>query len=310
MDEAVAGALVDAAAHRLSESGVESPRSEARLLLAHVLDVGRTELLAHPERPVDRSARDRFDALVERRAAREPFAYLVGYREFYGLRLAVDRRVLVPRPETELLVEQALAVLDRLGRDAPLVVDVGTGSGAIACAVAAQAPRARVVAVDRDADALAVADANRRALGLADRVQPVRGDLLGWLRTPADLVLANLPYVPSGRIPTLMQEVSRFEPHGALDGGSDGTEPIRRLLAEARHLTRPGGSILLEIDSEQAEPLRQAAPWATATVLGDLAGLPRLLRLDVRDPHPHSHQDAPHEDVPRQTGHDATGLDA
>jgi release factor glutamine methyltransferase len=244
--------------------------------------VSRAVLLAFPERPVDPRAAERYVELVERRAAREPFAYLVGEREFYGRPFLVDRRVLVPRPETETLVEEALRLLGRSRRAGhrPLVVDVGTGSGAIACTVAAEAPHARVAASDVSADALAVARENRDRLGLGGRVALVRGSLLAWLRTPADLVLANLPYLPASRLPALMPEVAAHEPHVALFAGDDGFDLIRALLDDARRALRPGGSLLLELDPEQVALVRDAAPWAAdVSAIRDLLGHERVVRV-------------------------------
>lgn len=277
--------VLTAATSRLRAAGIAGAPAEAQLLLTAALGMPKTAVLAHPERAIGGSERDRFWALVARRARREPFAYVVGEREFYGLTLLVDRRVLVPRPETELLVEQALARLADLrarGVGRPLVVDVGTGSGAIACAVARHAPDARVVAVDRSAAALRVAALNCRRLEAAERVRLVQGDLLTWLGSRPDLVVANLPYVPTARLGALMPEVSRFEPWGALDGGPDGTDAIRRLLDQARELVRPTATILLELDPDQVERVRAMVRSATVEVLPDLAGVPRVLRVGPR----------------------------
>jgi release factor glutamine methyltransferase len=213
---------------------------------------------------------------------------VIGEREFYGRSFLVDRRVLVPRPETEILIEAALQVLEQRHEGVPkgvpapaLVVDVGTGSGAIACTLALEAPAARVVACDVSVDALVVAAANRDRLGLGQRLALVRGGLLSWLREPADLVVANLPYIPAARVPTLMPEVALWEPHLALDGGDDGLDLVRVLLADAPRIVRPGGTILLELDPEQMAPARVLLPDARATVIPDLAGLDRVLRLEL-----------------------------
>jgi release factor glutamine methyltransferase len=241
-------------------------------------------VLAHPERTLTGTEVERLAALVRRRARREPFAQIVGRREFYGLNLAIDRRVLTPRPETELLVEEGLRIVEEMqarGVGGLLVVDVGTGSGAIALAVATHAPAARVIGVDVSGEALEVARTNHAALDLTSHVNFVRADLLGWLRRPVDLVLANLPYLPTERIPDLMPEVARYEPRAALDGGADGLDLVRRLLGEVACLVRPGGSILLELDPEQVEPARALLPAWAGTVLADLAGDARVLRLDA-----------------------------
>jgi release factor glutamine methyltransferase len=276
--------LAGEAARMLRDAGIEQPRAEARWLLARVLDSSGSALLAHPDQTVPSALIERFREAVQRRVRREPFAYVVGERELYGHTFVVDRRVLVPRPETETLIEEALSVLAARphGNAAPpLIVDVGTGSGAIACTVALEAPAAAVVACDLSADALKVASINRMRLGLRERLPLVRGSLLTWLHRPADLVLANLPYIPSARIPTLMPEVAAWEPHLALDGGSDGLDLIRTLLEDAPRVLRPGGTILLELDPEQVEPARALLPGAASRVIRDLAGLDRVLRLDL-----------------------------
>jgi release factor glutamine methyltransferase len=246
-----------------------------------VLGVTDADLLGHSDRHVPPEIAREYEELVTRRASREPFAYVVGEREFYGRRFVVDNRVLVPRPETETLVEVALEAIRETAGPSPLVVDVGTGSGAIACTLALEAPDCLVVGSDVSADALAVAARNRARLGLDGRLGLVRGGLLDWLGEPADLVVANLPYLTTARVPTLMPEVSRWEPRLALDGGADGTDLIRRLLSDTLRVVRPGGSILLELDPEQIEPVRSLLPCASSRVIRDLAGLDRVLRLDV-----------------------------
>ena len=279
-------ALLKDGATQLRRAGIEDALREAELLLSRALGAPKTALLAHPDSSVGAADVERFRELVARRAQREPFAYILGQREFYGRTFAVDRRVLVPRPETELLVEHALAVIARLaatGRSSQLVADVGTGSGAIACTLALEAPRIHVVASDTSAQALAVAALNREQYGIDERVSLVQGDLLSWTGGPVDLVVANVPYLPSGRLPDLEPELG-FEPRLALDGGPDGAEPARRLLRQAPRLLRAGGAVLLELDPPQIERLRNACPGATASVIIDLAGLPRVLQLDFPSP--------------------------
>lgn len=276
--------LVAEAVQILRDAGIEQARLEARWLLAHVLNISESSLLAHPDAAIDPDGASHYHQAVRRRARREPFAYIVGEREFYGRAFVVDHDVLVPRPETEILVAEALAVLKVrtfMSSQSPLVVDVGTGSGAIACVLAGELPSAHVFASDVSSEALAVAALNRDRLGLRDRLQLVRGNLLGWLRQPADLVVANLPYIPSARLPTLMPEVAEWEPRQALDGGPDGLDVVRALLTDARRVVRPGGTILLELDPEQMDPARALQPGAASTVIRDLAGLNRFLRLDL-----------------------------
>jgi release factor glutamine methyltransferase len=292
--------LLAAASLRLHEAGLEDARAEARWLLSRVLGLSTSELILQADTVPPPALAEQYQEAVRRRAAHEPFAYVVGEREFYGRSFLVDRRVLVPRPETELLIEAALATVAswrreeshperRLPARPVTVVDIGTGSGAIACTVALEAaiiaPAARVIACDVSPEALAVAAANRDRLGLVDRLSLVRGSLLAWLGEPADLILANLPYIPSARVPTLMPEVSKWEPHLALDGGPDGLDLVRDLLADAPRIVRPGGTILLELDPAQMAP---ASSWMTgllpgtrSSVVQDLAGLDRVLRLDL-----------------------------
>jgi release factor glutamine methyltransferase len=277
-------ALVGEAAAAFDAAGLEQPRAEARWLVAQLLSLTDSALLAHPDALVAPADAVRVLLAIQRRAAHEPFAYVVGEREFYGRSFVVDRRVLVPRPETETLIDEAVAILkhqQRSGSASPLVVDVGTGSGAIACTLALEAPFARVVACDLSADALTVAAQNRARLGLSGRLALVRGSLLSWLRAPAELIVANLPYIPAARIQTLMPEVAEWEPRLALDGGPDGLDLVRVLLANATRTMRSGGTILLELDPEQMTPAAALLPDAASRVIPDLAGLGRVLRLDL-----------------------------
>ena len=277
---ATAGAALAAGRAALARAGIDSAALDAAVLLAHLLGVERAGLLAHPERPLDAATRAAYAALLARRAAGEPVAYLTGGREFMGLDFAVDRRVLIPRPETEHLVEAALAHLRAGPRPAPVAVDVGTGSGAIAVSLALALPRLRVIAADVDAGALIVARANADRHGVADRVRLVRGSLLDWLGRPVDLIAANLPYLrPDQANPSIA-----WEPAAALYAGVDGFALYRDLLAQAPSRLRPGGRLLAEIDPGQAElaltTAAQVAPGWPASVQPDYAGRPRLLVLD------------------------------
>ena len=265
---------------RLQESGVEEAALEAGVLVRHVLSLDRAGLLARPETPLAPAQAAALEALLARRLRREPLAYVLGRREFHGLDFRVTADVMVPRPETETLVDEALAWAR--ARPAPVTIaDVGTGSGCIAVTLAVRLPDARLLAADVSAAALAVAEDNARRHGVAERVRLLHGDLLQPLPGPVDLIVANLPYIPSGRIDGLQPEVRDYEPRGALDGGPDGTDLLRPLLRQAGAHLRPGGAVMLEIDEEQgatmSEEARRAFPAAAVHVLPDLSGRDRVL---------------------------------
>jgi release factor glutamine methyltransferase len=221
--------------------------------------------------------------LIERRAHSEPLAYLLGSVEFYGRPFAIDRRALIPRPETELLVERALRVLAE-EQGSPLVVDVGTGSGCIAATLALEAPHVRVVGSDVAANALGLAAENVRRHALECRVPLVRGNLLSWLRATPRLIVANLPYVPRAALAELPVDVRCFEPLPALDGGPDGAELIVGLLDQARELGF--GQLLAEIDCRHARVVKSAAasrfPARPVAILPDLSGRERFLLVGPR----------------------------
>lgn len=272
-------------ADTLSRAGIPDAGLEAEVLLRHVLCVGRAEFWASIQQRLPASAEDRMQALVDRRIDSEPLAYITGRREFYGLDFSVDSSVLIPRQETELLVEKALDFCSTRGPDArPRVADIGTGSGAIAIAIARHAPSATVYATDVSPSALTTADVNRRRHGVADRVHLFEGDLLDALPCPVDLVVSNPPYIRTADIARLAPEVRR-EPRASLDGGGDGLDIARRLLSRARGYLRPGGRVLLEISPEQLNAVREAA---TRLLLGarvsfhrDLLGLPRVVEIQL-----------------------------
>ena len=273
-------------AHRLEREGVDSPRLDAELLLAHVLDSNRASILAWSERQLTPKQLTRFRDLVVRRASREPLAYIVGHREFYDLGLAVDARVLIPRPETELLVEQALHIAQqRPGR--LKIADVGSGSGAIAVTLAVHLPLALIYALDDAPGPLAVTAENARRHAVANQVRCLQGDLLGPLPEPVDLITANLPYVTTEEWAKLPPEIHDFEPRDALDGGPDGLTLIRRLLITARDHLKPGGSILVEIGASQGEDVVTLAqdhvPGASLRLIQDYAGLDRLVVITIQD---------------------------
>jgi len=278
---ATIGSLLAEGTARFAAAGLACAPQDARRLLGAVLGIDELALYLEPQRPVDAEATARFHAVVERRATHEPVQHLLGYEEFRGLRIVVTPDVLIPRPETEGLVERALELLaDRAGA---IVADIGTGSGAIACALASARADLEVLAVDRSLGALSVASENVRGLGLAARVRLLAGDLfgpLGSLGGSLDMIVANPPYLPSGIIPTLPVEVERFEPHLALDGGPDGLRVLRRLVAEAPRFLRPGAWLVTEIGEEQAGPLASLMAAEGFSRIGarrDLRGVERYI---------------------------------
>ncbi|MBI4216136.1 MAG: peptide chain release factor N(5)-glutamine methyltransferase [Chloroflexi bacterium] len=267
----------------LAEAGVPEPAPEANLLLGHALGLPQTALLARLNDPVPLQAADRLAPLLARRLGREPLAYILGRWGFYGLELAVDRRALIPRPETELLVEQGLEFLARLQSPAPLAADIGTGGGAVALALARHCPRAKVYAVDSSAEALALAAVNCRQHSLAAQVILLEGDLTAPLPEPVHLLLANLPYVKDADWDALEPEVRCYEPETALRGGPDGLAVLRRFMAMASDKLLPGGAVMLEFGAGQRDAVLALAryhfPAAAHTVWPDLAGRPRALGM-------------------------------
>ena len=271
-----------AATERLERARCDSPRLDAELLMAHSLHLTRTQLYARCHQVLSTSQEDVFAALVERRAAREPLAYIVGHKEFYRHDFVVDRRVLIPRPETEHLVEQALAEVRRWAPNGPFrLVDVGAGSGAIAVSLAVALPGVHVLAADASPEALAVAADHVRRHRAEGRVQLVQSDLLDSVPGPLDLICANLPYISAAEWPDLAPEITRFEPKTALLAGPDGLDAIRRLIAQAAARRPAPRALLLEIGSTQGAAVtalaRVAFPHAEVFIVKDYAGLDRVV---------------------------------
>ena len=294
---ATVDALLRDAVDRFRAAGSGSPRLDAELLLANVLGIDRTGVLAHPDAPVGDAAAARYAEVVARREAGEPVAYLRGVQEFLGLAFGTDERALIPRPETEQLVELAEAdIVDRLtsaprppGAPQIRVIDAGTGSGAIAVALAVRLRRRRmldevdILAVDDSAATLDLARENAVGHAVGDRVRFAIADLVPATETPFDLVLANLPYVATDDLAGLGPSMS-FEPRHALDGGPDGLDVIRRLIGLLPDILYQRGVALLEIGADQADAVRALAAalpggWS-CSVEADLAGLPRIARLE------------------------------
>jgi release factor glutamine methyltransferase len=282
------GRLIAWAHPYLNEKQVAAPRLSAELMLAQVLSLSRVDLYLRFEQPLSPEELARFKALLIRRRAQEPLAYILGQREFYGLTLQVTPAVLIPRPETEHLVEEAL----RLLKDAPnpRLLDLCTGSGAVALACAHERPDLTAVASDLSPTALEVARANAQALNLADRVTFLQGNLWEPL-APAggffDLITANPPYVTADEWNRLSPEVRDFEPRSALVSGPSGLELIQQILAGARAFLRPLGWLLIELGSTQAPQAvrlaQQTGSFLTTHVVKDLAGLDRVLACQSKD---------------------------
>jgi release factor glutamine methyltransferase len=271
------------ASEALRRAGTENPAREADWLLAPALGLSPLALVVEGGRRLPPALVERAWEFIARRAAREPLQYILGTQEFRGLEFVVTPDVLIPRPETEILVEETLKAMSGLPR--PVIADVGTGSGCIAVAVAQECPAAAIFALDLSEKALAIARSNATRHGVRPRIRFLRADLLGACASSGgglfDVVASNPPYIRDGDLDGLQPEVSRYEPRLALAAGSDGLAVQRRLLAEAPSLLKPGGSLLLELGCGQAEAVlgmaRSGANWASVECRTDRAGIERVL---------------------------------
>jgi release factor glutamine methyltransferase len=266
---------------RLQAACVAEPGLEASLLLSHVLAKTRGQVYADPRAGLSRAKAAEYLALVQRRCHREPTAYITGSKSWRDLDLYVDRNVLIPRPETELLADLAIQITHELALPRAVVADIGTGSGALAIAIARAVPKATVYALDNARSALRVARCNVDAFAPGN-VQVLESDLLAALPEPAQVVVANLPYIPSGEIAQLAPELA-FEPRSALDGGADGLRPIAALLEQAGRCAHTPRALILECGHNQAPAIRALATaiWKSAriSVHHDLAGVGRMVTI-------------------------------
>lgn len=280
--------LIRRTADYLAGKGVETARLDAEVLLADLLSLDRVQLYLNFDRPLNSDELANFRDRVRRRAAREPAAYITGRKEFYSLELAVGPEVLIPRPETELLVEETV----RLARDrwpdirGLRLVDLGAGSGALALALASEIEEATVWALDASGPALKVALANAKRHGLAGRIRFLQGDLLESLAEKGlfHLIAANLPYVPRAAFADMAPEVREYEPRLALDGGEDGLDLIRRAAGQARGRLEPGGALLVEIwptHGREIQALGERHGYARVRIIKDLAGRDRVAVLEA-----------------------------
>jgi release factor glutamine methyltransferase len=271
----------------LAVKGVEPPRLQAELLLAHLLGLPRMRLYLNFERVLTRTEVDGFRELVKRRGRREPLQHIVGSTSFCGLEMAVDRRVLVPRQETEILAELGWQFLQQLSTFNPqpsTALDLGTGSGCLAIALAVKCQAAQVWASDVSPEALGLAKQNAARRNVAERIQFLHGDGFSPLpeKLQFDLVISNPPYIPTAEIELLQPEVRDFDPRRALDGGPDGLVLFRRLAAEAGEFLKPGGRMMLEFGDGQAEAVRnifESQQWIVEAVKNDYSHRPRSLIL-------------------------------
>lgn len=263
----------------LADSNIEDASLEGELLLRHVLEINRTQLYLELERDFNPTSEEMLARLIERRLQGEPSFYIIGHREFYGIDFHVNHDVLIPRPESELMVEKALMLARN--RTISTIADIGTGCGAIAISLALNLPGVKIYATDISAAALEVAVANCRKHGVTDRICFLQGDMLEPLPEPVDLIIANLPYVRESDLP--QSGPLSFEPALALNGGPDGTAGIKKLCCQACEKLRRGGVMLLEIGQGQARTvtgiLRQVFPSARIDVSKDFAGFERVLSL-------------------------------
>ena len=266
----------------LAKKNVDSPRLQTELLLAHLLKLPRMKLYLNFERTLLPTELDALRALVMRRAQREPLQHIIGSTSFCGLEMAVNRHVLVPRPETELLAELGWQFLSTINSQPPTCLDFGTGSGCIAIAIVSKCPAARIIAADISADAIAVAKQNAASNGVNDRIEFRCGDGFATLNgeDKFDLIVSNPPYIASEEIATLEPEVRDFDPRGALDGGTDGLDFYRRLTAEAGTFLKPGGKIIIEFGDNQAKEISDiftAERWTVESVHQDYTKRERML---------------------------------
>ena len=273
-------------AHRLRKAEVPEARREAGSLLAYVLGRDRSFILSHAEDPIDAEQSERFNQWIERRAAGEPQQYITGHQEFFALDFEVTKDVLIPRPETELLIENAQRLVG--GFVDPFICDVGTGSGCIVVTLLHELQKARAIAVDVSASALMVAQRNAARHSVLERVEFVRSDCFEALNPASpqqsafDLIVSNPPYVEESAIAKLQREVRDFEPHIALAAGPDGLAIIRRLLVEAPSFLKTGGYFLFEIGFNQAavvEQLLDPKIWKLIDIYEDLQSIPRTVAL-------------------------------
>lgn len=272
-------------AHILRSNGIDDSHIEARMLLGHITKLSPVQIYTQPEQVLNQEQEGNLQELVERRICHEPAAYIVKHREFYGIDFYVDSRVLIPRPETELLVDMALEFTSSTYLARPLLIaDIGTGCGAIAVSLALNLPNSKIYATDVSLLALEVARLNCEHHKVTDRITLLQGNLLEPLPEHVDLLVANLPYIKSSELATLSPEITKFEPRMAIDGGKSGLDYIRQLLEQTKERINNKGCLLLEIGQNQEEELdnliRSCLGRANFRFTSDLNGVKRVVKID------------------------------
>lgn len=271
------------AAKSLSDCGVAESRREASSLLAFVLQKDAAFLIAHPEYELKETEAAKFDDAVNRRAAREPFQYIVGHQEFYGLDFEVCPGVLIPRPETEILVECAIGMLSEYAH--PTFCEIGVGTGCISVSILHKVSSAKAVGVDISDLALSLAAKNAVSHHVANRFALSKGDVFERLSGRFDLIVSNPPYIPEGHLESLQAEVTKFEPHTALFGGADGLGIVKRIIDGSPQFLDPNGHLLIEIGFGQAARVKElfaSEQWDRVEFLPDLQGIPRVVKARSR----------------------------
>jgi len=274
-------------AYVLNKKGIGDSRIEARMLLSHVTNLSPVQIYTEPQHTLSREEEGKLQELVDRRLKHEPAAYILQHREFYGLDFYVDSRVLIPRPETEILVDTALEfATNRSCTTRPLLLaDIGTGCGAIAISLALNLPGSRIYATDLSSSALEVAGLNSERHKVTDQVVLLPGDLLQPLPEPVDLIVANLPYIKNSELPGLSPEIAKFEPRMALDGGRNGLDCIGQLLQQVKNKINDGGCLLLEIGQNQEKDVGRLIHGCLNEVnfrfIADYNGTNRVVKIDL-----------------------------
>ncbi|MFK7819395.1 MAG: peptide chain release factor N(5)-glutamine methyltransferase [Planctomycetaceae bacterium] len=278
-DEWTVQKVLDWSIGYLRENGSDSPRLDAEILLAHSCGWERIHLYTNYDKPLSPDQRGRMRDFIQRRAKAEPVAYLVGFREFFGLDFSVNSAVLIPRPDTETLVRTALDVLKE--RSTSNVLDIGTGSGCVAVAIAVNCPGANVTAVDISPEALAIASVNADKHNMSDRIRLLQSDVFSGVPDEKfEVIVSNPPYIRADEMPGLDADVRDHEPTGALVGGTDGLDIVRQIIAQSPGYLTDDGHLMLEVDGQQAEPvaeLLKRAGFQNVGIEKDLSGIQRVV---------------------------------